>query len=622
MPETCPDERSAVAATNGEQRERIVVALPGGPAGETLIRAAADVAMRTPGAELLAVHVTHSASSAGSGLAALESQRALVESLGGTYHAVVGESIARALVDFAKSVEATRIVVGSGRRVRWHLGDRRDVAAAVAAAAGAIDVQLVGHTAASRSLSLPPLGRGLTARRQVAGMLTAAALLGLTTPVMAHYRGRLAFPSDVSLYLLFVVITSIVGGFYPALLAAVAGSLLLNYFFVDPIHTFTIARGDNILALVIFLLVAVLVSRVVDLSARRSTLAARASAEAETLSTLAGSLLRGEHALPALLARVREAFAMQSVSLLSRDASAPGRWQVLATVGDGPPQRPEDADCTADIDSTQLLALRGHVLPAEDQRVLSALAAQVAMAYRHRELASVIEPLAESDRARTALLNAVSHDLRTPIASAKAAVSGLRADDVAWSDDDRAELLGAADTALDRLTDLVTNLLDLSRLQAGVLPIRCAPVGLDDVVARALDHVAGPGAHIEVAVPPDLPAVSVDAGLLERVIANLVQNALRYTPSGVPVRVTGSEEDGRVTLRVVDHGPGIAPAASEAVFAPFQRRDDAPSSGNGVGLGLAIARGFTEAMGGSVVAEQTPGGGATLVVSLVEADAS
>ena len=238
------------------------------------------------------------------------------------------------------------------------------------------------------------------------------------------------------MYLLIVVVTSLVGGFYPALAAAVAGSLLLNYYFAPPIHTFTISRGDNVLALVIFLLVALLVSRVVDVSARRSSLAARASAEAETMSTLAGSLLRGEQALPALLERVRETFAMRSVSLLERNAAG-STWTVLASVGSDPPAGPADGECSAEIDDGQLLVLRGHALPAEDQRVLAAFAAQVAVAYRQRQLAEAarsVEPLAESERARTALLNAVSHDLRTPIASAKASVSSLRAGDVAWSE--------------------------------------------------------------------------------------------------------------------------------------------------------------------------------------------
>jgi two-component system sensor histidine kinase KdpD len=308
---------------------------------------------------------------------------------------------------------------------------------------------------------------------------------------------------------------------------------------------------------------------------------------------------------------------MQSVNLLRR---GPGTtWQSLATLGTDPPLQPSSADGTAEIDENFVLALRGRRLSGDDQRILSAFAAQVAVAYRQRELAvaaSAVEPLEESERARTALLNAVSHDLRTPIASAKAAVSSLLAADVTWSEADRRELLASADTSLDRLTDLVTNLLDLSRLQAGVLPVLVAPVALEDVVLRAVDHAAPADAPLDVDVATDLPEVSADAGLLERVVANLAQNALRYSPSGARVAVLGSVHAGLVELRVVDRGPGIPAEDSEAVFAAFQRRDDSPSAGAGVGLGLAIARGFTEAMGGHLFAEETPGGGATLVVQL------
>jgi two-component system sensor histidine kinase KdpD len=601
-----------------ETRERIVVALTGGPEGDALIRRAARIAARGSGADLIAVHVARSDGLLGPGAAGLESQRLLVESLGGSYHSVLGDDVPRALLEFARSVDATQVVLGASRRRPWAAAlAGPGTGQTVTRLSGPIDVHIVSHDYAGRGFVLPHLGYGLTPRRRLTGLLTGAVLLAAGTPTLAALRPSISFATDGSIYLFLVVVTSLIGGFWAAVLTAVAGSVLLNYYFAPPIHTLTITDGENILALGIFLLVAVLVSRVVDLSARRSTLAARTGAEAETLSALAGSLLRGEHALDALLTRVRETFGMSSVSLLQR---GPGpSWHTLAALGPQPPQSPGEGDCAADIDESQSLVLRGHPLSADDQRILSAFAAQVAVAYRQRELAeaaSAVEPLAESERARTALLNAVSHDLRTPIAAAKAAVSSLLADDVAWSDEDRGELLASADAALDRLTDLVTNLLDLSRLQAGVLPVLVAPVGLEDVVVRAVGHVAPREAPIDVDVATDLAEVSADAGLLERVVANLVQNALRYSPASARVTISGSEHAGLVELRVIDRGPGIAAAELDAVFAPFQRRDDAPAPGAGVGLGLAIARGFTEAMGGHLFAEETPGGGATLVVQL------
>jgi two-component system sensor histidine kinase KdpD len=595
-----------------ETKERVVVALTGGPEGETLIRRAARIAARTAGGELLAVHVARSDGLAGAGVAALAGQRLLVESLGGSYHSVVGDDVPRALLDFAKRVDATQIVLGASRRHPFVAAlTGPGTGATVTRHSGPIDVHLVTHDHVAGRLTLPSLTGGLTGRRRILGLVVALVLLPVLTVVCASLRDRLLFAADISLYLLVVVVTALVGGFYPALLSAVAGSLLLNYYFTHPIHTFTIDAPSNIVALLIFLLVAALVSHVVDLAARRSSLAARAGAEAETLSVFAGSLLRGEQALPALLERVRETFAVDGVTLLRGN-------DIVASAGTKTDLA--GADASARIGEDLHLALRGRVLPAEDQRVLTAFAAHVAVAYRQRELAEAAAaagPLAESDRQRTALLNAVSHDLRTPIAAAKAAVSSLRAEEVHWDEADKRELLAGAEDALDRLTDLVTNLLDLSRLQAGVLPVLTGPVGVDDVVARALDDLTA-DSKVDVDVPADLPEVTADAGLLERVVANVVQNGLRYSPPGEPVRITGSAHGGTVELRVIDRGPGIPAAMTEAVFQPFQRLGDASGAGDGVGLGLAIARGLTEAMGGTVTTEPTPGGGATVVIALPE----
>jgi two-component system, OmpR family, sensor histidine kinase KdpD len=628
-------DQHGIAAT-WETRERVVVALTGGPEGDTLIRRAARIAARATGGELFGVHIARSDGLAGSSIAALDQQRLLLESLGGSYHSVIGDDVSTAVLDFARANNATQIVIGASRR--------RPIVAAltgpgtgmtITRRSGSIDVHVVSHDYIGKGRILPRLSGGLTTQRRIAGLLLGALMLVILVLLCARWRADLSLGSDILLFLLAVVIVSLVGGFWPALAAAVAASLLLNYYFVPPIHTFTISESDNLLALVVFILIAALVSRVVDRAARRTVEAARSNAEAETLSTLAGSLLRGEQALPALLDRVRETFGAHSVTLLRRVSDAPssggadihaptasglrGTWACLASVGDNPCLRPEDGDTEVPVGDELTLVLRGRALAAEDQRVLAAFAAQVAVAYQQRRLTDAAEAAAsvvEVDRLRTALLNAVSHDLRTPIASAKAAVSSLRSRDLAWSERDQQELLAAADAALDRLTALVTNLLDLSRLQAGVLSVASQPVGLDDVVARALDHADAAHA-VDLDLPDALPDVLADAGLLERVIANIVENALRYTPLTHPVRVAASAHGSTVELRVIDRGPGIPPDDRNAVFAPFQRRGDhATSTGAGVGLGLAIARGFLEAMHGTLTLDDTPGGGLTAVIAL------
>jgi len=613
-------EQHGIAET-WETKERVVVALTGGPEGDALIRRAARIAARTMGGDLLALHIARSDGLAGSSIAALDQQRLLVESLGGSYHSVIGDDIPAAVLDFARANNATQVVIGASRRkpvVAALTGPGTGLT--ITRRSGSIDVHVVSHDYVGKGRVLPKLTGGLTVQRRIAGLLVGALLLAVLVPLCVSFRSDLALGSDLLLFLLVVVICALVGGFYPALVAAVAASLLLNYYFVQPLHEFTIARPENFLSLTVFVVIAVLVSRVVDLAARRNVEAARSNAEAETLSTLAGSLLRGEHALTALLDRVRETFAVASVSLLRRESEAPAStWSMVASVGSEPCTRPDEGETEVPVGADLVLVLRGRTLAAEDQRMLVAFATEVAVAYqqgRLTEQARAAGELAESDRARTALLNAVSHDLRTPIASAKAAVSSLRSDEVAWTEADRQELLANADSALDRLTALVTNLLDLSRLQAGALSVSVGPVGLDDVVQRAL---AMTSAHdrVELDVSPDLGEVSADAGLLERVVANVVENALRYHPAGGRIRIAASAHARSVELRIVDTGPGIPADVRDAVFAPFQRRDDrAVSTGAGVGLGLAIARGFVEAMQGRISLDDTPGGGLTVTIAL------
>jgi two-component system sensor histidine kinase KdpD len=631
-------------ADTWETRERVVVALTGGPEGETLIRRAARIAARATGGDLLAVHVARSDGLAGSSLASLEKQRLLVESVGGSYHQLVGDNISDAILDFARTNNATQIVIGASRRNPIVAGlTGPGTGMTITRTSGSIDVHVISHDYVGKGRVLPRLSRGINRKRRLTGYFVAALLLAALTPLCAAARHEISLGSELLLFLLVVIIVSLIGGFLPAIVTALIASVLLNYYFVPPIHEFTISQPENLLALVVFVVIAALVSRVVDAAARRTSEAARSNAEAETLATLAGSLLRGEQALPALLRRVQETFAVTSVTLLHRDNEAPasagrtrlagaragmrGTWSCLASIGDDPCLRPDDGDTEAAVGDDLLLVLRGRILAAEDQRVLTAFATQIAVAYEQRRLAEAAAaaiPLAETDRMRSALLNAVSHDLRTPIASAKAAVSGLRSKDVAWSEGDRQELLENADTALDRLTDLVTNLLDLSRLQAGMLSIAAVPVGLDDVVSRALDHVTRParpdapgGDAIVVDIPAELPEALADAGLLERVIANLVDNALRYSPADQPVRISASAHGNALEVRVIDRGPGIPSSDHEAIFQPFQRRDDHATNGSaGLGLGLAIARGFTEAMHGDLALDDTPGGGLTAVIAL------
>ncbi|MFI6346167.1 ATP-binding protein [Streptomyces sp. NPDC050560] len=603
-------------------RERIVVGLTGGPEGRTLIRRAARMAAKGSGSEILAVYVARSDGLTSASPKELAVQRTLVEDLGGTFHHVVGDDVPAALLDFARGVNATQIVLGSSRRKTWQYVFGPGVGATVARESGPdLDVHIVTHEEVAKGRGLPVArGARLGRSRTVAGWLTGVGGTALLAVVLANVDADLGLANDMLLFLAMTVAAALLGGLAPALASAAVGSILLNWFFTPPLHRVTIADPKNIVAIAVFVAVALSVASVVDLAARRTHQAARLRAEAEILSFLAGNVLRGETSLDALLERVRETFAMESVALLER-AGDHEPWTRAGSAGPAPVARPEDADVDMPVGDHMALALSGRVLPAADRRVLAAFAAQAAVVLDRQRLKTEAEQaraLAEGNRIRTALLAAVSHDLRTPLSAIKAAVSSLRSDDVAWSEEDQAELLEGIEQSTDRLDHLVGNLLDMSRLHTGTVTPLMRETDLDEVVPMAL--VGVPEGSVGLDIPETLPMTLADPGLLERAVANVVENAVKYSPGPASVLVSASTLGDRVELRVADRGPGVPDDAKERIFAPFQRYGDAPR-GAGVGLGLAVARGFAEAMGGTLDAEDTPGGGLTMVLTLAAAPA-
>ncbi|MDW8804582.1 sensor histidine kinase KdpD [Streptomyces scabiei] len=600
-------------------RERIVVGLTGGPEGRTLIRRAARLAEKGAGGEVMAVYIARSDGLTPASPKELAVQRTLVEDLGGTFHHVIGDDIPAALLAFARGVNATQIVLGVSRRRGWQYVFGPGVGATVARESGPdLDVHLITHDEAGKGRGLPVArGARLGRARIVWGWLVGMVGPVLLALLLTHVDADLGLANDMLLFLSLTVAAALLGGLLPALASATVGSVLLNWFFTPPVHTWTIADPKNIVAIAVFFAVATSVASVVDLAARRTQQAARLRAESEILSFLAGSVLRGETSLEALLERVRETFGMESVALLERGSDVEP-WSCAGSVGPRRVDRPEAADVDMPVGDHMALALSGRVLPAEDRRVLAAFAAQAAVVLDRRRLqqeADKARALAEGNRIRTALLAAVSHDLRTPLAGIKAAVSSLRSDDVEWSEEDQAELLAAIEEGADRLDHLVGNLLDMSRLQTGTLTPLIREIDLDEVVPMALVGIPDPEAAVVLDIPETLPMVAVDKGLLERSVANVVENAVKYSPDGEPVTVSASVLADRVEVRVVDRGPGVPDEAKHRIFEPFQRYGDAPH-GAGVGLGLAVARGFAEAMGGTLDAEDTPGGGLTMVLTL------
>ena len=456
----------------------------------------------------------------------------------------------------------------------------------------------------------------LSRRRQLTGLALAVFLLPLVTLLLDGFNEALALDAQVLIYLLAVVVIAIVGGVIVAVGAAVGSAMLINYFFVDPVHTLTVGDPDQVVTLVLFVIVAVLVSGAIEFAVNRAHQAERALAEARTLAALAGPELDSGGSLKEILQRARDTFGMESVTLKVRPPGSV-EWIDAEHVGWAPPG--ETAPLRFDVPVGPRLRMvgRGPALFAEDQRVLEAFAAAARTAYEGALLSGEAEEaksLAAVDEQRTSLLAAVGHDLRTPLAAIKASVSSLRQTEIEWSPAERAELLATIEESVDRLDSVVGNLLDASRLQAGALSVRVGPVALDEAVAGALLSLGEGSKRVAVDVPEDLPLIRADPGLLQRVLANVIDNALRHGGAENPVEIVGRAGSQSAKLEVIDRGPGVSAEQREKLFEPFQRLHD--HGPEGIGLGLSVARGFVEAMGGAMVADSTPGGGLTMRIRL------
>ncbi|MDN4522205.1 sensor histidine kinase KdpD [Mycolicibacterium austroafricanum] len=606
-----------------EARERVVVAVTGGPESETLVRRASRIASKSS-AELMVVHVVQGDGLSGVSGPQMGKVRELAASIGATLHTVVGDGaggVPAALLDFAREMNATQLVLGTSRRSRWARIFDEGIGATVVQKSGRIDVHMVTHEqAGGESLWARVSPRQRHAVSWLAALAVPGAICAATVLLLDRFLG---IGGESAMFFIGVLVVALLGGVAPAALSAVLSGVLLNFFLVEPRHTFTISEPDSAITIVVLLVVAVAVAALVDGAANRTRESRRAAREAELLALFAGAVLRGAD-LNTLLERVREAYSQQSVTLVRGEAHGGG---VVGCAGSEPCVTVETADTAIEVGSKDdpeefWLLLAGRRLDARDRRVLGAVANQAAGLARQRELAEEAgraEAIARADELRRSLLSAVSHDLRTPLAAAKAAVSSLRSEDVGFSPEDTAELLATVEESIDQLSGLVGNLLDSSRLAAGVVRPELQPVYLEEAVPRALLGISrgstGLRAGLDrVKVEVGDTVVMADSGLLEQVLANVIDNALRYAPDG-PVRVTAGRVADRVLIAVADEGPGVARGAETELFAPFQRLGDQDTS-SGVGLGLSVARGFVEAMGGTISATDTPGGGMTVEIDL------
>lgn len=599
-----------------ETRERVVVALSGGPEGEQLLRRGARVAAASGGGDLIAVHVTsEDALQASSHQNQLKGQRELVEKLGGTYHQIVGENVADALLAFSHANNATQIIIGVSRRSPMaRVFGRSGSTAGIVEKSGDIDVHVVTHSyASSRGLRFKRFGRTISRYRMLVGFLFECLAIPLTAMFMLQLDLGFTVASDALIFQFLVVLGALIGGLTPALLGSVLSGLAIDYMYMEPVGQFSMPYWQDWVTIIMYVVIGVIVASVVDRGAERTRQAQRASAESETLASISDAVLRSTDPLRAVIERTREAFSFTCVRVVKHG-------QIIVSAGPMPDDEKPD---TMPIDDKGMrLEMYGQTIDAADQRLLRAIVSQIQTVLEHNDLeekAKEVEPLAAAERIRTALLNAVSHDLRRPIASATAAVSGLQRMGSSMSEDDRRELLSVANESLGQLSRLVSDLLDVSRLREGALPLSMVASDVGEAIVPSLDELHIGPARVDLDLEADLPLVMADPPLLRRALSNVLLNAMRFTPEGKRVRISTSAFNHRVEIRVSDRGPGVPDDRKADIFVPFHRLGDTDNT-TGLGLGMALSRGFVESMGGTIEAEDTPGGGLTIVITLREAD--
>lgn len=445
-------------------------------------------------------------------------------------------------------------------------------------------------------------------------VVLAAVLLPAATVALHPSRPIVSLQTILLTYLLIAVLVAFVGGALPGVIAAVAGFFLANWYFTPPFRTWTVDDPENLLGLVAFLVVASSVGLLVGAATRRAGESQRARAQVEALAVSASTFDPAEGFDP-IVSNIRAVFGADTVTFLERTDEG---WTVRASAGPALGIDPLSADQMVSIDDDRMLALDGVKLGPDDRRVLAAFAVQARDALereRLRQEAARVEAMTETDRLRAALLGAVSHDLRTPLASIKASVTSLVETGIEWSPEQTRSFLNTIHTETERLNRLVGQLLDAGRIEVGAVDVTRRRAAPDELVSSALASLSVPIGRVEVDVPETLPLVDTDAVLFERVLANLADNALNHSPDPLPVVMRAFEEPDHVLFEIVDHGPGIPAHLRNRVFQPFQRFGDGDTS-TGVGLGLAVTRGFLDALDLRLSLHDTDGGGTTVRIPL------
>ena len=591
-------------------RERVVVGLNSNTDALSLLRRASRLAARSHGL-LICLYVSDPSHEPKP--SEIEKIREEVHVLGGTFHELSGKDFLSSLANFAKVEKATQIIIETPRIHLWEQIARQNSLENFADRLPGIDLHIIHASKPHLRKAISLTTTSISKQRQKFGFLFGFLSIALLTTVLTLNRPALSITTSLSLFLLAVVSTTAIGGIFPGLIAAFIAPFLVNWFLIPPYQTLRINDAENILELVVFVSVTTIVSIFVSQASRRSIEAKRAWNEASTLASL--SEPTPSDSLDNILKLLLQTFQLELVTIVDTNDES---HQTIAQVGNISTEGNSKPVFTSPISEGIILAAYGNSISADDYRVLQVFIGHLAKAIeqRHlREIALAADALERADELRTAILRSVSHDLRSPLASIKASVSTLRQTDVTWPEDTQQEFLSSIESETDRLTSIVTNLLDLSRLESGAMQPAIRAVSLEEVVPSVVHYFEANHKNLNLELPADIEDVAVDPALLERVISNLLDNAFKWSPSQSTVTIRAHQSGNYAQIHFIDHGPGISQEHKQLVRQPFHRVGDKSQNG-GLGLGLAIADRLVESMNGRLELRDTPGGGLTSVVLL------
>ena len=638
--------------------ERLAVCVRPGPQGNRLVHSAYRLASRL-GAEWFAVYLEtpDSARLSPDQQDRLMNILRLAERLGAKTATIQGRSVAAAVTEYASKNNITKVLVGKPADRRWWNLPGRSVASQIIRQSEHIDVYIVGG---DRGVALER-DKTVTAQpsRRWRRYLLGLALVVLSSLLGLLMREHFSPATIIMIYLLSVVISALYLGLGPSILVSIIAVIAFDFFLIPPYLTFAVADTEYVFTFIVLLVIGIVVSYLTSRVRRQTRVARQRESETATLYALSRNLtttMELEATIRAIISSAKETFGRDAVIFLpdtqnkeilkphaenpdltidkNEVAAAVWSFQHQKTVGHGTDTLPN-----AKARYLPLNTARGVVgvialwvsdatsqLTMEQTRLLEAFADLAAVAIERTQLAEEArnaQILAATEKLQTALLNSISHDLRTPLVSIIGVLSSLQEEGMGLDDTARVNLIQVATEEAERLNHLIANLLDVSRIEAGAMRISRQPSDVQDIVGVALEQLGSPSGKrpIKVNMPAEPPFVSVDFGLMVQALVNVLDNALKYSPPDSPIDISGRQVDRQVEIQVADRGIGIPPEDLQRVFDKFYRVHR-PDNVTGTGLGLSISKGIVEAHGGRIVAENRPGGGTIIRLTLPVAESS